>query len=495
MQIEVIEKSIKPKEDQVEVVSCTVAELIDSHLNGIEIRKSKIYGSLTIPEYQRPYVWKEKQIDRLLNDLWEYYRNEDPAKPLFYLGSIILHQDQNKLKIIDGQQRLTTLLLMMKVQDKDFITKMSYDSPKSAQNIKRILSYLKAIKENKIFDFKHNKPIIDAIRLEDINITIITTPNEDLAYTFFETQNTGGIPLTGSQIVKAHHLRAISLKKLVNYQARRWEQYEDNQVEHIMHYLAKARYWNYRNWKRFPFYRDKKGIKRELIKEFSENTIVNGKDVSFHYGASIKTDGREVQFFESQFKQLKQPLSDGNNTMDYINEYIQLHSLLFNNQNPDHRISDTFYEFRDKIIHNGTAGFLLREVLEIAIITYVSRFGFYRLTEASLWLFRFIFSMRVTVERNVREDSVFKMVYNFQLVDNITEVYSIDELLDFLKRFTYRFNNNEKYLKKRQAKDRYINSIRNYFGCIREIDFYAEDPERFDEDLISGINKKLEYEQ
>ena len=38
---------------------------------------------------------------------------------------------------------------------------------------------------------------------------------------------------------------------------------------------------------------------------------------------------------ESHIKQLKQPLSDGNNTLDYINDYVHLYDILFNKNKTD----------------------------------------------------------------------------------------------------------------------------------------------------------------
>ena len=42
-----------------------------------------------------------------------------------------------------------------------------------------------------------------------IEFTLVITQSEDDAYQFFETQNTGGVRLSGPDIIKAHHLRAI----------------------------------------------------------------------------------------------------------------------------------------------------------------------------------------------------------------------------------------------------------------------------------------------
>src|SRR5690554_1887890 len=93
------------------VCSCTVGELFSGCIP-IEESESGLTGSLAIPEYQRPYVWGERQMEKLCCDLSEFYNKYDTGSPLYYLGSIIIHQDGEKLNIIDGQQRITSLLLL-----------------------------------------------------------------------------------------------------------------------------------------------------------------------------------------------------------------------------------------------------------------------------------------------------------------------------------------------------------------------------------------------
>ena len=263
---------------EVKVISCTFQELVNTYKYAIP--NSSIMGQLCIPEYQRPYVWKEKQINRLLDDFIEYQNDPQTNKPLFYIGSIIVQQEGEKLNIIDGQQRITTLLLMNSVINSQFHSGIHYSSSLSINNIKKNFAYLKSVQAKDVFDYAKTD-VLDAIDLNKINVTLVVTATEDLAYTFFETQNTGGVRLSGSDIIKAHHLRAIISKKLINYQAKKWESIESIKVEGIIQNLTKIRFWDNRNWRRFPFYRDDKGIKEVLIYEFTEKTKHDKKDIYF----------------------------------------------------------------------------------------------------------------------------------------------------------------------------------------------------------------------
>ncbi|HZY62695.1 MAG TPA: DUF262 domain-containing protein [Edaphobacter sp.] len=67
---------------------------------------------LIVPSYQRPYAWKSEEVSELLEDLQGYVGKSQGL----YLGSIILdvsREDDKKVEIVDGQQRLTTLFLLL----------------------------------------------------------------------------------------------------------------------------------------------------------------------------------------------------------------------------------------------------------------------------------------------------------------------------------------------------------------------------------------------
>ena len=73
-----------------------------------------------IPDYQRPYAWGEDECQTLWDDLFAFsFPDEDKDKfnkdDEYYLGPIVtFRNDKEKLEIIDGQQRLTTLMLLLR---------------------------------------------------------------------------------------------------------------------------------------------------------------------------------------------------------------------------------------------------------------------------------------------------------------------------------------------------------------------------------------------
>ena len=72
-----------------------------------------------IPVYQRDYNWEEKQCQILLNDIISVYENKNSTHfigSIVYIKENIYATDEKKeLEIIDGQQRLTTLTLLLMV--------------------------------------------------------------------------------------------------------------------------------------------------------------------------------------------------------------------------------------------------------------------------------------------------------------------------------------------------------------------------------------------
>lgn len=66
-----------------------------------------------IPEYQRPYAWTDEQIQTLFEDLTEYTENDNGST--YFLGTIVSYEnDSGEQEIIDGQQRITSLFLLLR---------------------------------------------------------------------------------------------------------------------------------------------------------------------------------------------------------------------------------------------------------------------------------------------------------------------------------------------------------------------------------------------
>ena len=69
-----------------------------------------------IPEYQRPYAWTEEQAETLFEDLWDFTvsRGGTKSKESYFLGSVVYCESNGEQEIIDGQQRITSLFLLLR---------------------------------------------------------------------------------------------------------------------------------------------------------------------------------------------------------------------------------------------------------------------------------------------------------------------------------------------------------------------------------------------
>lgn len=88
-----------------------------SSIKGSEIKLHKVFSSdfqFEIPDYQRPYSWQVEHAEELFDDLWAFWEQEDKSEE-YFLGSIVLIKGDasNRADVVDGQQRLTTLTILL----------------------------------------------------------------------------------------------------------------------------------------------------------------------------------------------------------------------------------------------------------------------------------------------------------------------------------------------------------------------------------------------
>lgn len=89
---------------------------------------------LKIPQYQRDYSWSEEQWDELFNDILKGKKN----KSKHYMGALVfINRKDNTLEVVDGQQRLTTIAIMIHSVIK-FINELIKNNVKKDENTERI---------------------------------------------------------------------------------------------------------------------------------------------------------------------------------------------------------------------------------------------------------------------------------------------------------------------------------------------------------------------
>lgn len=407
----------------VKVASCTLSKLFSGEVIP-DSDGQLIEGSLTIPEYQRPYRWQDAQINRLLND-FTHYKQEQQAKPEkqapFYLGSIILHQHLHEasstlqLNIIDGQQRITTLALIAFLQSRFTDLPLSYESPESQQQIKHNLMWLE----------KNKKKECLSVDLDQINITLVVTTSEDDAYRFFETQNTGGIRLKGPDIIKAHHLRAVDEvdKQATDQFAKRWEALGD--LNPIVKTLLRGRYWQQLFFRNLPLHNQALQIRTSIVTELADKAG-KGDDIAYARIQRVNTlNGGEMQLQTQKGYELRQPLNSGANTIHYL-QYFQELKQTYLDKNPDLNLPE-FTRFYQEFVCTLEGCGYLKQLFDTCLLLYISQFGTQQLAVAARKLFRVVYSRRVENQKAVKEKSVPAFVRETPVLDWIAASYTPEQ--------------------------------------------------------------------
>lgn len=89
-----------------------------------EILNEKFY----IPEYQRGYRWTNREVTDLLNDIAEFINNGRPGQT-YCLQPLVVKRLDASWEVIDGQQRLTTIKILL-----DFLGPKSYEIKYATRN-------------------------------------------------------------------------------------------------------------------------------------------------------------------------------------------------------------------------------------------------------------------------------------------------------------------------------------------------------------------------
>jgi hypothetical protein len=417
--------------------------------------------NLAIPVYQRPYVWARKEIEKLQFQFSEHKKREVENKPNFYLGSVVLHHDMNRYNIIDGQQRITTMQIL------DFIKNQNNYNIKYSHPI----SFNK-IKEN--FEFFKNKEI-ELISLDAINVTVVITNSEDMAYNFFETLNTGGKRLNGTDILKAHHLRSINKNEDRNSYALKWEKNQKN-LEKVNRFLSKIRRMDYLNKHRFipDKFTDDNKWKNVLTDDFADKAKKLNRDIGYSF---VEIEENTHKITADKYA-IRQPLNQGVNYINYLLNFTEDYNFLFE---VSENKRDKYMTFNNEMINviDGTVD--LKYFYQLTLLCFVDRFGRKNVSEFSLYLFRFIYSLRLNDKSRIYEATVRNFIEETKILDRILNAFTYEEILNYLRDFeaktkTENITNG--------VKQRFYNRVCRFF--VKNIS-----RENFDAELLIAIDEYL----
>jgi hypothetical protein len=223
-----------------------------------------------IDYYQREYKWQTKQVTELLDDLADKFlgsydegheRSEVANYGHYFVGSIIISDKEGHKYLIDGQQRLTTLTLLLirlhhmltdleqKGQLVDLIFSQKFgarsfnlDVPErsgcmnalysgerfeengEAESIRNILGRYADIEEHLPKEVQDKAlPYFTDWLMENVHLVEITAYSDDDAYTIFETMNDRGLSLSPTDMLKGYLLANITDQTKRNVASKIWK--------------------------------------------------------------------------------------------------------------------------------------------------------------------------------------------------------------------------------------------------------------------------------
>ena len=291
-------------------------------------------GNLRIPSYQRPYKWNRKHIRNLFYDL-----RDAMGKKEYQIGSVILHENDEyldndgRLDIVDGQQRLISISLFLHLLDdlenykgaKQLLSSAVFGELScyhASENYNEWENLTQLVGENQAKD-------ICNFLLENCSVSVITMPQERLseAFQLFDSQNNRGKSLEPHDLLKAYHLRKQDSEdeKIVE----KWEKFvEDKDLS--LKELFDKHLFRMRRWSRGETGLTNKRYGSYL--RFTEDFIDDFKGVDLNQNFPYLELYRHI---ENLPMSITMPIIDGSKFFEYIesaHETIKEHKDFLNEE-------------------------------------------------------------------------------------------------------------------------------------------------------------------
>lgn len=211
-----------------------------------------LHENFFVPRYQRGYRWGKQEITELLDDILQYYKatqnRENKVSKFYCLQPVVvrkkewLNNSKEKTKgweLIDGQQRLTTMLLILNyledvrklLSNQLHIYSIDFETRENCKPFFQNKAYKKSVDEtnvdfyhiSKAYEYidnwfeknNHKVEILNTLLKSDYNVSIIwyeavdiNQDNDDSSIELFTRLNDGKIPLTDAELIKALLLQA-----------------------------------------------------------------------------------------------------------------------------------------------------------------------------------------------------------------------------------------------------------------------------------------------
>ncbi len=160
-------------------------------------------GSFHIPKYQRGYRWTQDEVEKLLNDIYEFSTDETNSSEYYCLQPIVVKKfKEGWYRIVDGQQRITTISLILGVISKQNESQITINYEVAGNNLDQ---YYKVKAEEVIKNWKNSeaKNKLKESLLYYTKVIWYELDEVENEHKVFERLNVGKIPLTSAELIKA----------------------------------------------------------------------------------------------------------------------------------------------------------------------------------------------------------------------------------------------------------------------------------------------------
>ena len=232
-----------------------------------------------IPSYQRPYAWTVDEASELFDDLHDFYKKSEPEEG-YFLGSIVLIKEEPvpRAEVIDGQQRLTTLTILLstlayilpeenqhsllykyiqepgneyeELEPKPRLTLRERDKAFFLKYVQRLeFQKLRELDEKNVdnesqLNIKNNSQLFlrriekqlggDTNKIKDFvkflvgrcYLVAVSTPSQESAFRVFSVMNSRGLDLQPTDNIKADIIGQLATDEERDEYSKRWEDME-----------------------------------------------------------------------------------------------------------------------------------------------------------------------------------------------------------------------------------------------------------------------------
>lgn len=191
-----------------------------------------------IPIYQRNYAWEKDEITALVRDVWDAYEKKKDA---YHIGTLVSFDKGDKtVEVIDGQQRLTTLFILLKAMKQEVRNKLTYRARTRSIRTLDIIGKDEAPTSNDleagiVAGYNYAKQAIDEIvdnsnkdgfikyLLDNVRIVHYNVPKDVDLNHYFEVMNSRGEQLEKHEIVKAKLMNELDSERDKSKFAAIWD--------------------------------------------------------------------------------------------------------------------------------------------------------------------------------------------------------------------------------------------------------------------------------